>query len=444
VTIAIAPTIGDAMPDDPPPPEPATVGFATLGLHAGTPPDPSTGSRAQPIHATSSYVFDNAAHAAALFAGEASGNQYARMHNPTVDAFAERMRTLEGGVAAVALASGQAASAATLLALARPGARVVLSQEAFGGTFALFRKWLEPWGLRVTTVAPTREAVAEVLDDDVVAVWVETIANPSCTVPDLPALAAAAHAAGAPLVVDNTWGCGGYLCRPLEQGADVVVHSATKWIGGHGTFVGGVVIDGGRFAFDADRFPAYHARDARGSSWLERFGTAAFAARVHDLGLFTLGATLSPFAAFLALQGLETLAIRSERSCATTLALARWLEVQDGVVDVRYAGLPSHPSHAIATRVLQHGYGAVLALDLADQAAAHRFLDALRLVSQLANIGDAKSVAIHPWTTTHGSLAEAGRRAAGVFPGTVRLSFGLEALEDLRSDLLGALGAARA
>jgi O-acetylhomoserine/O-acetylserine sulfhydrylase-like pyridoxal-dependent enzyme len=430
------------MHDDPPPPEQAAVGFATRGLHAGSPPDPTTGSRAQPIHATSSYVFENAAHAAALFAGEASGHQYARMHNPTVDAFAERMRSLEGGVAAVALASGQAASAATLLALARPGARVVLSQEAFGGTFALFRKWLEPWGLRVTTVAPSRDAVADALDDDVVAVWVETIANPSCTVPDLPALAAVAHAAGAPLIVDNTWGCGGYLCRPLEQGADVVVHSATKWIGGHGTFVGGVVVDGGCFDFDADRFPAFHALDPRGRSWLQRFGASAFAARVHDLGLFTLGATLSPFAAFLALQGLETLSLRSERSCATTLALARWLEAEEGVA-VRYAGLPSHPSHGVAGRVLQHGFGAVLALDLADQAAAHRFLDGLRLVSQLANIGDAKSVAIHPWTTTHASLAEAGRRAAGVFPGTVRLSFGLEELHDLRRDLEGALGAAR-
>jgi O-acetylhomoserine/O-acetylserine sulfhydrylase-like pyridoxal-dependent enzyme len=442
VTITAAPTIGDSVNDDPQPPSPAAGGFATRSLHAGTPPDPATGSRAQPIHATSSYVFASAAHAAALFAGEATGNQYARMHNPTVDAFAERMRSLEGGAGAVALASGQAASAATLLALARPGARVVLSQEAFGGTFALFRKWLEPWGLRVTTVAPTPSAVGGALDDDVVAVWVETIANPSCSVPDLPAIAAAAHAAGAPLVVDNTWGCGGYLCRPLDHGADVVVHSATKWIGGHGTFVGGVVVDGGRFGYDAARFPAFHARDPRGRSLLERHGDAPLAARVHDLGLFTLGATLSPFAAFLGLQGLETLELRSERSCATALELARWLEGQEGVVGVRYAGLPSHPSHAVARRLLQHGFGAVLALDLPDQGAAHRFLDALRLVSQLANIGDAKSVAIHPWTTTHSSLGEDARRAAGVLPGTVRLSLGLEAVADLRADLAVAVRAA--
>jgi O-acetylhomoserine/O-acetylserine sulfhydrylase-like pyridoxal-dependent enzyme len=432
------------MPDPTPPAPEPTLGFATRAVHAGTPPDRAAGSRAQPIHATSSYVFANAAHAAALFAGDERGNQYARMHNPTVDAFAERMRDLEGGAGAVAFASGQAASAATLLALTRPGARVVLSQEAFGGTFSLFRKWLEPWGVRVSSVAPTAEAVAGALGDDVVAVWVETIANPSGTVPDLPALAALAHAAGAPLVVDNTWGCGGYLCRPLEHGADVVVHSATKWIGGHGAFVGGVVVDGGGFAFDAGRYPAFHVRDARGRSWVERHGRAALAARVHDLGLFTLGATLSPFAAFLALQGLETLELRCARSCESTLALARWLEGRPGVEAVRYAGLPGHPSHETARRVLHGGFGAVLALDLPDQAAAHRFLDALTLVSQLANIGDAKSVAIHPWTTTHATLAEAERRAAGVHPGTVRLSVGLETLEDLRSDLDAALRAATA
>jgi len=420
------------------------LGFATRAVHAGTPPDRVAGSRAQPIHATSSYVFQSAAHAAALFAGEARGNQYARMHNPTVDAFAERMRDLEGGAGAVAFASGQAASAATLLALTRPGARVVLSQEAFGGTFSLFRKWLEPWGVRVTTVKPDAEAVAAALGDDVVAVWVETIANPSGTVPDLPALAALAHAAGAPLVVDNTWGCGGFLCRPLEAGADVVVHSATKWIGGHGAFVGGVVIDGGGFAFDAERFPAFHARDAAGRTWVDRHGSVALAARVHDLGLFTLGATLSPFAAFLALQGLETLELRCARSCESTLALARWLQGRPGVVAVRYPGLPDHPSHETARRVLRGGFGAVLALDLADQATAHRFLDALELVSQLANIGDAKSVAIHPWTTTHTTLGEEARRAAGVLPGTVRISLGLESLEDLRADLDAALRAATA
>jgi O-acetylhomoserine/O-acetylserine sulfhydrylase-like pyridoxal-dependent enzyme len=282
------------------------------------------------------------------------------------------------------------------------------------------------------------------MGDDVAAVWVETIANPSCSVPDLPAIADAAHAGGAPLIVDNTWGCGGVLCRPIEHGADVVVHSATKWIGGHGTFIGGVVIDAGRFAFTPERHPAFFARDGRGRTALDRYGATPLAGRVHDLGLFTLGATLSPFAAFLGIQGTETLELRTRRSCETALTVARHLEGHPGVAAVRYAGLASHPSHEVARRVLQGGFGSVLALDLADQASAWRFLDALQLISMLANIGDAKSVAIHPWTTTHASIDEGARRAAGVHPGTVRLSFGLEDEADLIADLTAALAAAHA
>lgn len=420
--------------DDRPP------GFATLALHAGTPPDPGTGSRAAPIHATAAYAFRSAAHAAAVFAGEEPGNQYGRMHNPTTDAFAERLRALEGGVAAVALASGQAASAATLLALTRPGARVLLTREAFGGTFALFRRWLEPWGVRCTTVAPTVAAVAAAMDDDVAAVWVETIANPSLTVPDLPGLADVAHAGGAPLVVDNTWGCGGYLCRPLEHGADVVVHSATKWIGGHGAFLGGVVVDGGRLVAEGPRL----RRRAGPEAAADPPGPAALAARVAELGLFTIGATLSPFAAALALQGLETLELRCARACATAAELARWLVGRVGPEAVGYPGLPGHPAHATARRLLHGGFGSVLTLELRDRDAAFRFLDALRRFSLVANVGDAKSLAIHPATTTHAGLAEPDRRAAGVRPGTVRLSVGLEALDDLRDDLAGALDAATA
>ncbi len=407
-------------------------GFATRQVHAGTSPDPVSGSRAQPIHATSSYVFDDAAHAAALFAGAAPGNQYARMHNPTSDAFARRVTDLEGGAAGVPLASGQAASAATLLALAYPGARVVCSREVFGGTASLFRKWLVPWGVELVTVAPEPDAVAAALSDRTVACWVETIGNPSGTVPDLAALAERCARAGVPLVVDNTWGCGGYLCRPFEHGAAVVVHSATKWIGGHGAFVGGVVVDGGRFDWSRGPVPALR----------EASGEAPLAARVHDLGLFTLGATLSPFAAFLGLQGLETLDLRVQRSCDSALSLARWLRSQPGVQRVVYPGLEEHPSFAVARRMLRHGFGAVVALDLGDQARAHACLDRLRLVSHLANIGDAKSVAIHPWTTTHASMPEDERRAAGVTPGLVRLSVGLEDEADLRADLRQALESA--
>lgn len=422
-------------------PEPA---FATLAVHAATPPEPAFGGGGLPIHATAAYAFADAAEAAARFAGTAAGPQYGRMHNPTVDAFAARLAALEGGAAGVAFASGQAAAAATLLAVARPGARVLLSREAFGGTFALFRKWLVPWGVAVTPVAPDGRAVAAAMGDDVVAVWVETIANPSGTVPDLPAIAAAAHDGGAPLVVDNTWGIGGAVCRPLEHGADAVVHSATKWIGGHGAFLAGVLVDGGRFAWGAERFPAFHARDPLGRTTLERFPDAPLAARAHDLGLFTLGATLSPFAGFLALQGLETLELRAARACATAGALAAWLEARADVATVRYPGLPSHPSHAVAARMLRGGFGAVVAFGLSDAARAHRFLDALRLVKIVANLGDARSLAIHPWTTTHAGLTPEERRAAGVHEGTVRLSVGLEAVEDVRADLARALAAAGA
>lgn len=417
-------------------------GFDTLQLHAATAPDEGTGARAVPIYATSSYVFDSAQHAAALFAQEVSGNQYGRMHNPTTRTLAERLAVLEGGAAGVALASGQAASAAVLLALARPGAHVVMSREAFGGTFALFRKWLEPWGVRLTCVPPTAEAVRAAAGPDTVAVWVETIANPSGTVPVVRAIADAAHEAGAPLVVDNTWGCAGYLCRPIDHGADVVVHSVTKWIGGHGTMVGGAVIDAGRFDWSLGRVPALLAPDAHGLAPHERFGATALAARVHDLGLFTLGATLSPFDAFLALQGLETLSVRVERSCASALDLARWLVGRTGVRGVVYPGLPDHPSHEVASRLLRGGYGAVLGIELGDQARAFAFLDRLRLVSHLANIGDAKSVAIHPWSTTHQGLTEPARREAGVTPGLVRLSVGLESLADLQADLAQALAEA--
>ncbi len=421
---------------------PGGARFATRQVHAGSVPDPVSGSRAQPIHATSAFVFEDAEHAAALFAGERRGNQYGRMHNPTTDAFAARVAALEGGVAAVALASGQAASAATLLALARPGARVVRSSHVFGGTDALFQRWLVPWGVELVTAPPEPDALAAAFDERTVACWVESIANPSGSVPDLPALAERCTAAGVPLVVDNTWGCAGYLCRPLEHGAAAVVHSATKWIGGHGTFVGGVVVDGGTFDWGAGRVPTLCQPDAQGRTPQERFGAGALAGRVHELGLFTLGATLSPFAAFLGLQGLETLDLRVQRSCDTALAVARWLAAQPEVERVVYPGLEDHPSHAVARRVLRHGFGAVVAFDLGSQGRAHACLDAFRLVSHLANIGDVRSVAVHPWTTTHRGLSEEARRAAGVTPGLVRLSTGLEDPDDLRDDLAQALRAA--
>jgi O-acetylhomoserine/O-acetylserine sulfhydrylase len=415
--------------------------FDTVQIHAGQEkPDPATGARAVPIYLTSSYVFGSAAEAQARFAGTSPGYQYGRMHNPTVEAFAERVRALEGGAAAVALSSGQAATTATLLAVARPGANLVVSRELFGGTFSVARKLLEPWGCRVTPVAPEADEIAAAIDTDTVGVWLESIANPSGTVPDLTGIARVTKAARVPLLVDNTFGAGGFLCRPLEQGADVVVHSATKWIGGHGTFLGGVVVDGGSFEWDAARFPAFHAVDGRGRSAVSQGGPAALAARVHDLGLFTMGMSLSPQDAFLGLQGLETLSLRVARQCETALELAHWLERQDVVCRVVYPGLEQHPSHEVATRVLSNGYGAVLCFETDSVDRAWAFLDNVKLASHLANIGDAKTVVINPWTTTHSSMSEAARRAAGVTPAMVRVSVGLEDLTDLEEDFAQALG----
>ncbi len=414
--------------------------FDTLQVHAGQEaPDPVTRARAVPIHATSSFLFDDADHAEAVFAGERAGNQYGRMHNPTVEAFVQRVVRLEGGAGGVGLSSGQAATTAALLSLVEPGGHVVFSKELFGGTFSVARKLLEPWGCRWSAVDPTPEAVERALEDGTVAVWVESIANPTCTVADLPALARLCRERRIPLVVDNTWGCAGYLCRPFDLGADIVVHSATKWIGGHGTFVGGVIVDGGSFDWDHPRFPAFARLDARGRSYLSRGGELAFRLRAWDLGLVTLGMTLSPHDAFQGLVGLETLSLRVQRECDHALALARWLEGHPRVRRVHYAGLPDHPSREVAGRVLRNGFGGVLSFELENAAAARSFVDGTRLASHLANIGDAKTVVILPWTTTHASLSEEARRAAGVTPELVRVSVGVEALEDLRRDFEQAL-----
>ncbi len=414
--------------------------FDTLQVHAGQEEaDPVTKARAVPVYATAAYTFESAAGAAALFAGEAPGNQYGRMHNPTVAAFVARLVALEGGAAGLALASGQAATTAALFTLLAPGAHLVLSDELFGGTFGVATKLLEPWGVSVSRVSPTPDGVRGALRPETAAVWLETIANPSGAVPDITAVAELCHEHEVPLVVDNTWGCGGYLCQPLALGADVVVHSATKWIGGHGAFVGGAVVEAGRYGWDNGKFPAFNTPDSRGRSYLSRAGKTAFTARAHDLGLFTMGMTLSPHAASLGLQGLETLSLRVARSCETALALAHWFNEQPGVTRVVYPGLPSHPSHEAARRTLRHGFGAVLSFETHDTAAAHRFLDRVELASHLANLGDAKTAVINPWTTTHAGLSDEAKRRAGVLPALVRVSVGLEDVDDLKADFGRAL-----
>jgi len=413
--------------------------FDTLQLHAGQESsDKTSNARAVPIYATSSYTFDSADHAEALFSGEVTGNQYGRMHNPTVDAFVKRLVALEQGIAGVALSSGQAATTVTLLSLVTPGSHVILSNQLFGGTYSVINKILAPWGVEVSTVSPTASAIAEVMQDNTAAVWCETIANPSCSVPDIAAIAEVC-AGNVPLVVDNTWGCGGYLCQPLTLGANIVVHSATKWIGGHGAFIGGAVIDGGNFDWTAGKFPAFTKPTNKGWSYVDKAGAAAFNLRAYDLGLFTMGMTLSPYAASLGLQGLETLSLRVQRACDSALALAQWLEQHPKIARVDYPGLVSSSCHEVATRTLNNGFGAVLSFEAVDTQTARTFLDSVQLASHLANIGDAKTVVINPWTTTHASLSAAAKAEAGVSEALVRVSVGLEAVPDLQRDFDQAL-----
>ncbi|MEQ1692858.1 MAG: O-acetylhomoserine aminocarboxypropyltransferase/cysteine synthase family protein [Gemmatimonas sp.] len=424
----------------------------TIALHAGQErADSATGARAVPIYATSSFVFESPEHAADLFGLRAFGNIYSRINNPTVDVFERRVAALEGGVAAVAVASGQAAQALTILNLAEAGDNIVASQSLYGGTVALFAHTLPRLGIRTRFVdIHDHRAVAAAIDSGTRAIYVETVGNPALDVPDLNALSRLAHDFNLPLVVDNTFAP--ILTRPIEHGADIVLHSATKWIGGHGTAIGGVIVDGGRFDWGATarfrRFfvepePAYH-----GLRFAEAFGNVnganiAFAARLRVLLLRDIGASLSPFSAFLFLQGLETLPLRIRQHSANTLAVAEFLEGHSAVTWVRYPGLASHPTRANAQRYLSGGAGGVLTFGVrGGEAAAKQFIAATTLFSLLANVGDAKSLVIHPWTTTHEQLSDTERRAAGVTPDLVRLSIGLEHVDDVLDDLDRALVAA--
>ncbi|HMS01946.1 MAG TPA: O-acetylhomoserine aminocarboxypropyltransferase/cysteine synthase [Gemmatimonadaceae bacterium] len=425
----------------------------TLALHAGQErPDPATGARAVPIYATTSYVFDGPEHAADLFGLRAFGNIYSRIMNPTTDVFEKRIAALEGGVAAVATASGQSAITLALLNLAQAGDTIVASRTLYGGTVALFAHTLPRLGITTRFVdIHDHAAVAAAIDHTTRAIYVETIGNPALDVPDLASLADLAHSNGLPLVVDNTFATP-ILAQPIAHGADIVVHSATKWIGGHGTSIGGVVVDAGRFDWaNAPRFRALFAQPEPAYHGLV-FGTAfadidganiAYAIRLRTVLLRDIGAALSPFNAFLFLQGLETLPLRIRRHADNALAVARYLATHPAVAWVSYPGLPEHPSHERATRLLHGGFGGVLAFGVrGGEPAARTLVKSLRLFSLLANVGDAKSLVIHPWSTTHEQLDEASRIAAGVTPDLVRLSIGLEDTGDLLADLEQALVAA--
>jgi O-acetylhomoserine (thiol)-lyase len=420
----------------------------TLAIHAGQVPDPATNARAVPIYATTSYVFNGTEHAANLFGLREFGNIYTRIMNPTSDVFEKRVAELEGGVAGLAVASGQAAETLTILNLARAGDNIVSSQTLYGGTYNLFAYTLPKWGITTRFVdIHNLDAVKKAIDGGTRALYVETIGNPRLDVPDFSALAEIAHAVGIPLVVDNTFGAA-TLCRPIKYGADIVVHSATKWIGGHGTAIGGVVVDAGTFDWTSDkakvRFPEFSSPDPsyHGLVYTQAFGNLAFIIKLRVQLLRDLGPALSPFNAFLFLQGLETLPLRIARHSENALALARWLQKDARVEWVSYPGLESHPEHKNATRFLEGGFGGIITFGVkGGHAAAKAVIDKVKLFSLLANVGDAKSLIIHPASTTHEQLTPEQQRATGVVPELIRISAGLEDVRDLIADLDQALGA---
>jgi O-acetylhomoserine (thiol)-lyase len=428
--------------------------FETLQVHAGQDPAPGTNARAVPIYQTTSYTFDSAEHGANLFALKQFGNIYTRIMNPTTDVFEKRVAALEGGVAALATASGHAAQFLALTNIAQAGDNVVSSSKLYGGTYNQFKVTLPRLGIGVKLLAEEDlGAWRKAIDGKTKALYVETIGNPGFDIADLEGLAKLAHEHRIPLVVDNTFAAAGYLCRPIEWGADVVVESATKWIGGHGTSIGGVIVDSGKFDWGAsgkfpfftDPSPGYHGlvfNDVFGPKG--PFGNIQFIIRARVEGLRDLGPALSPFNAFLFLQGLETLSLRVQRACENTLALARWLERHPQVSWVSYPGLESHPHHARARKYLHNGFGAVLSFGIkGGLEAGKKFIDGVKLASHLANVGDAKTLVIHPASTTHSQLSEAEQTSAGVGADLIRVSPGLEHIDDIKEDLEEAFAAAR-
>jgi len=422
-------------------------GFETLCLHAGQLPDPATGARAVPLYQTTSYVFDDADHAASLFNLQTFGNIYTRLTNPTTAVFEERMAALEGGRAALATASGMAATTTAMLTLLEAGDHIVAANTLYGGTHSLFDVNFRKLGIETTFVDADEPAnVEQAITDRTRAVYAETIGNPSLNVLDIAAIADIAHAHDLPLVVDNTFPTP-YLCRPIEFGADIIIHSATKWIGGHGTSIGGVMIESGKFNWGNGKFPGMTepSKGYHGVRFYETFGDFGLTMRARCEILRTFGAALSPFNAFMFLQGLESLHVRMDRHCDNTLAVARHLAAHPKVSWVNYPGLADNPYHALAQRYMPRGASSVLTFGVeGGSSGGERFIEAAQFMSHLANVGDAKTLIIHPASTTHRQLDEAEQIAAGVMPDMIRLSVGLESLEDILWDIDQALAKATA
>jgi O-acetylhomoserine (thiol)-lyase len=419
-----------------------TFGFDTLSLHAGQIPDAATGSRAVPIYQTSAYVFDSPEHAASLFNLQTFGNVYSRLSNPTVAVFEERIASLEGGRAAVATGSGMSAQMIALLNVCEAGDPIVAARTLYGGTHTQLSVNFKKLGIDTVFVdSADPENFARAITPNTKALYAETLGNPSLNVLDIEAVARIGKQAGVPLFVDNTF-ASPYLCRPFEWGAAITLHSATKFIGGHGTTMGGVIIESGKFPWDNGRFPSmtepspgYH-----GVRFFETFGDFGFTMKCRMEGMRTFGPALSPFNAFLLLQGVETLSLRMDRHCSSALAVAQYLEKHPKVAWVNYPSLPNHPDHALAKKYMPKGAGAVLSFGVkGGTAAGQKFIEHVSFLSHLANIGDAKTLVIHPASTTHRQLSEAQQIAAGVPPDLIRLSVGLETLDDILWDIDQAL-----
>ena len=420
--------------------------FETLQLHAGQEPDPTTGSRAVPIYQTSSYVFKDTDHAANLFGLKEFGNIYTRIMNPTTDVFEKRVAALEGGVAAVATSSGQAAQFLALNNLVQAGDNFVSSSFIYGGTYNQFKVAFKRLGVEVRFANGDDPLEFEqLIDHKTKAIYLETIGNPRLNIPDFEKFAALARKHDLPLVVDNTFGAGGYLAQPIKHGANIVVESATKWIGGHGTSIGGVIVDGGNYHWGNGKFPQFTepSEGYHGLKFWDIFGEGnplglpniAFSIRARVEGLRDFGPSLSPFNSFLLLQGLETLSLRVHRHAQNALALATWLESHPAVEFVYYPGLTSSPYYHLAKKYLQNGFGGVVQFGIQGGAEqGKKFINSLELVSHLANVGDAKTLAIHPASTTHEQLSEVEQKQAGVLPNLIRISVGLEHIEDIKND----------
>jgi O-acetylhomoserine (thiol)-lyase len=417
-------------------------GFETLALHAGQIPDRETGARAVPLYQSTSFVFDSAEHAASLFNLQTFGNVYTRLSNPTTAVFEERMAALEGGRAAVATATGQAAEMVALLNICQAGDHIVSSSRLYGGTHTMFAVNFPRLGIETTFVDPDDpENFRRAIRPNTKAVFSETLGNPALNVIDIAAVGAVAREAGVPLVVDNT-AASPYLCQPLKHGADIVVHSATKFIGGHGTTMGGVVVESGRFPWDNGKFPSMTEPSAgyHGVRFFETFGDFGFTMKARMEVMRVFGPTISPFNAWMLLQGLETLPVRMDRHCANTMGVAAYLQSHPKVAWVNFPGLEGNRYHDLARRYMPKGAGALLSFGIRGGfEAGVKFIEGLQFVSHLANIGDAKSLVIHPASTTHRQLSEADQVKAGVPPDMVRLSIGLESLDDILWDLGQAL-----